>query len=141
MVFPGDKYLIFHLVSKTVPTEQQTIVHLKSSILSLKYLIDSVNVKTISISKFRNNLAPIKRISIEQLLKEIFRSSQYIITVCTGEIVIPPPVQVVNETKCSQQRRNNQCVLLILLKGLSKRYRWILLVHCLLLIPYLSRSL
>ncbi|XP_076666544.1 uncharacterized protein LOC143368059 [Andrena cerasifolii] len=59
MDFTDTKPLTFHLFVKSHAVEPVNHVHLKSSVLSLKHATDTLNVKTISISKYDNNIEPI----------------------------------------------------------------------------------
>ena len=83
VVFPNAKPFIFHLFVKSQSTESLNHAHLESSIMSLKHLMDSLNVKTVSISRNDNNIEPISWDSIENLLKKTLSNSQYTVTVCT----------------------------------------------------------
>ena len=85
----GGTQHIFHLFSKVSSVEQQNFRHLASSLSSLKNLMESLNVKSISLSKSDNNIEPIKWNCFEYLLKQTFNNSQFNITVCTGEIIFP----------------------------------------------------
>ena len=120
MTFPGDKYSIFHLFVKSTSQENPDCTHIVSSLKSLKQLMSSLSIKTISISRDHNHLEPIEWEFIEDILRQIFNDSQYIITVCTSEIEIPPKprrsARFVKGTKFTQQRLDSQCELLILQK-------------------------
>ena len=91
MVFPDTKPLTFHRFVKSRAVEPVNYLHLKSSMTSLKHLMDTLDVKTVNISKIDNNIEPISWDSIEYLLREELNSSEYTITVCTGEVIIPLP--------------------------------------------------
>ena len=91
MVFPNAKPHIFHLYVKSLSTESVDHVHLESSIASLKHLMDSLDLKTVSISRKDNNIEPISWDLMEGLLKQELNNPQYTITVCTGEVVTPLP--------------------------------------------------
>ena len=83
-----DNY-IFNLHIKEIYYEIPDLINIEKSFVSLKCILDNLNIKRFSISQNNNDLDDYEWYHIEHLLKKIFNDSKYIITVCSGEIMIP----------------------------------------------------
>lgn len=116
MAFPNDRYYIFLLFCKGTFQETLNFAHVESSLKSLKALIDSLNLRAFSVSKDLDSFSISEWNCVEDSFKRIFSDSQYIIMVCTGEIVTPSKsrrLQIIQE--CHESAAGGH-------RGMSKLY-------------------
>nr|XP_012151327.1 PREDICTED: uncharacterized protein LOC105663898 [Megachile rotundata] len=89
MVFPHDKYSVYLLFYKIEPQDELDFSHVESSLKSLKTLLDTLGSKTFSLLVDSDRFNASERNDITGLLKQIFNNSEYVITLCAGEVEVP----------------------------------------------------
>lgn len=90
IVYRYDHLYVFNLIVKLTFDSRSYITHISDALLGLKHAMDALKIKTASISRVGNGLDQIPWHNIEELLRKTFGKTDYKITICYGEIEIPP---------------------------------------------------
>lgn len=95
----AGKYLIFHLITRENFDDDIEIKDLRNSLKSVKNLMDSTNISTISISKVGNTLNGVEWQQLIELLESVFVDKDYVITVCSSEVITPRSAEIIDVIK------------------------------------------
>ncbi|XP_033214066.1 uncharacterized protein LOC117171122 [Belonocnema kinseyi] len=90
VVFIRNNMYIFALIVRNKHDVQLFLNQISSAIIVLKNAMNTLNVKSVKISKKGNDLDQISWLSIEQTFRQHFFGSELLVVICSGEIIIPP---------------------------------------------------
>ena len=104
IVIKHENYCIFYLIIKQTFDSKPYLQDIIASIHGLKVAMDSLKIKTVSISRIGNGFNQISWPTVESELRAVFGGGDYTITVCYGEIEIPSEsdwIKIIRENHCS----------------------------------------
>ena len=97
----NKKRLIFNIFVKENFDDKIYTKNIETTIETLKDAMDQLKLKTFSMSREGNGFDKLPWNTLESIFKVYFGKGDYIITICSGEIEIPPEnerVQIIKES-------------------------------------------
>ena len=104
IVIKYEHYCIFNVIVKQTFDSKPYLADIVSSLWALKYAMDELKVESVNVSRVGNGLNQISWSTIEEEFRKIFSQRNYKITVCCGQIEIPPETnreEIIHEYHCS----------------------------------------
>ena len=90
IVYKYEEHCVFNLIIKETFDSKPYAVHISNALIGLKHAMDELKINHASISRVGNGIHQISWSFIEEELRNIFGQGNYKITICYGEIEVPP---------------------------------------------------
>ena len=90
IVIKYENHCVFNVIIKQNFDSKPHLIDIVAALWALKHAMDELKIESISVSRVGNGLNQISWVSIEDEFRKLFGQGNYQITICYGEIEIPP---------------------------------------------------